>query len=206
MSLAAGTYALDPAHTVIGFVAKHAMVTKVRGNFADFEGTITVAENIAESAAKATIRTASISTGNDDRDAHVKNEDFFAVEQYPEITFKATNLNVDENGNGTVTGDLTIKDTTKSVDLDVEDVATAEDPFGNTRLGFEATTKINRKDFGIDFNGAVAKLGGEPRRPSFSFPDGRCVPAFSGRLEDPVDDHRVRIGVPISKHRALTFP
>ena len=108
MSLAAGTYALDPAHTVIGFVAKHAMVTKVRGNLADFEGTITVAENIAESAAKATIRTASISTGNDDRDAHVKNEDFFAVEQYPEITFKTTNLNVDENGNGTVTGNLTV--------------------------------------------------------------------------------------------------
>ena len=94
MSLAAGTYVLDPAHTIIGFVAKHAMVTKVRGNFADFEGTITVAENIAESAAEATIRTASITTGNDDRDAHVKNEDFFAVEQYPEITFKATNLNV----------------------------------------------------------------------------------------------------------------
>ena len=108
MSLAAGTYVLDPAHTIIGFVAKHAMVTKVRGNFADFEGTITVAENIAESAAKATIRTASISTGNDDRDAHVKNEDFFAVEQYPEITFKTTNLNVDENGNGTVTGNLTV--------------------------------------------------------------------------------------------------
>ena len=84
------------------------MVTKVRGNFADFEGTITVAENIAESAAKATIRTASITTGNDDRDAHVKNEDFFAVEQYPEITFKTTNLNVDENGNGTVTGNLTV--------------------------------------------------------------------------------------------------
>ena len=108
MPLAAGTYALDPAHTVIGFVAKHAMVTKVRGNFADFEGTITVAENIAESAAEATIRTASITTGNDDRDAHVKNEDFFAVEQYPEITFKTTNLNVDENGNGTVTGNLTV--------------------------------------------------------------------------------------------------
>jgi len=159
MSLAAGTYALDPAHTVIGFVAKHAMVTKVRGNFADFEGTITVAENIAESNAEATIRTASIFTGNDDRDAHVKNEDFFAVEQYPEITFKATNLNVDKNGNGTVTGDLTIKDTTKSVALDVEDVATAEDPFGNTRLGFEATTKINRTDFGIDFN-APLKTGG----------------------------------------------
>ena len=78
MSLAAGTYALDPAHTIIGFVAKHAMVTKVRGNFADFEGTITVAENIAESAAEETIRTASITTGNDDRDAHVKNEDFLS--------------------------------------------------------------------------------------------------------------------------------
>jgi len=135
------------------------MVTKVRGNFADFEGTITVAENIAESAAEATIRTASITTGNDDRDAHVKNEDFFAVEQYPEITFKATNLNVDENGNGTVTGDLTIKGTTKSVDFTVDEAGVAEDPFGNTRLGFEAKTSINRTDFGIDFN-APLKTGG----------------------------------------------
>ena len=81
------------------------------------------------------------------------------MEEYPELSFTTTNVNVDEDGNGTVTGDLTIKGTTKSVDLKVEEVATAEDPFGNFRLGFEAQTKINRKDFGIDFN-APLKTGG----------------------------------------------
>ena len=159
MTITAGTYALDPAHTTVGFVARHAMVTKVRGNFAEFEGTLTVAENINESAANATVKTASIDTNNAERDAHVKNEDFFDVEKFPEVTFTATKFDVNEEGEGTVTGDLTIKGTTKSVDLDVEDVATAEDPFGNTRLGFEATTKINRNDFGIDFN-APLKTGG----------------------------------------------
>jgi len=159
MSLAAGTYTIDKEHTVIGFVTKHAMVTKVRGNFGEFEGTINVAENIADSTAEATIKAASISTGNEDRDGHVKNEDFFNVEEYPELSFTTTNVNVDEDGNGTVTGDLTIKGTTKSVDLKVEEVATAEDPFGNFRPGFEAQTKINRKDFGIDFN-APLKTGG----------------------------------------------
>lgn len=155
----AGTYVLDPAHTTIGFVARHAMVTKTRGKFEDFEGTITVAENIADSKADVTIKSASINTGNDDRDSHVKGDDFFAVEKYPELTFTATSFNVDEAGNGTVTGDLTIKGVTKPVTLDVESEGLAEDPFGNTRFGFEATTKINRLDFGIDFN-APLKTGG----------------------------------------------
>lgn len=96
----AGTYVLDPAHTTIGFVARHAMVTKTRGKFEDFEGTITVAENIADSKADVTIKSASINTGNDDRDGHVKGDDFFAVEKYPELTFTATSFNVDEAGNG----------------------------------------------------------------------------------------------------------
>ncbi|ART20267.1 polyisoprenoid-binding protein [Corynebacterium striatum] len=155
----AGTYVLDPAHTTIGFVARHAMVTKTRGKFEDFEGTITVAENIADSKADVTIKSASINTGNDDRDSHVKGDDFFAVEKYPELTFTATSFNVDEAGNGTVTGDLTIKGVTKPVTLDVESEGLAEDPFGNTRFGFEATTKINRLDYGIDFN-APLKTGG----------------------------------------------
>lgn len=155
----AGTYVLDPAHTTIGFVARHAMVTKTRGKFEDFEGTITVAENIADSKADVTIKSASINTGNDDRDGHVKGDDFFAVEKYPEPTFTATSFNVDEAGNGTVTGDLTIKGVTKPVTLDVETEGLAEDPFGNTRFGFEATTKINRLDYGIDFN-APLKTGG----------------------------------------------
>lgn len=155
----AGTYVLDPAHTTIGFVARHAMVTKTRGKFEDFEGTITVAENIADSKADVTIKSASINTGNDDRDGHVKGDDFFAVEKYPELTFTATSFNVDEAGNGTVTGDLTIKGVTKPVTLDVETEGLAEDPCGNTRFGFEATTKINRLDYGIDFN-APLKTGG----------------------------------------------
>ncbi|ATZ06625.1 MULTISPECIES: YceI family protein [Corynebacterium] len=155
----AGTYVLDPAHTTIGFVARHAMVTKTRGKFEDFEGTITVAENIADSKADVTIKSASINTGNDDRDGHVKGDDFFAVEKYPELTFTAISFNVDEAGNGTVTGDLTIKGVTKPVTLDVETEGLAEDPFGNTRFGFEATTKINRLDYGIDFN-APLKTGG----------------------------------------------
>ena len=155
----AGTYAIDPAHSTIGFVARHAMVTKTRGKFDEFEGTITVAENIADSKAEATIKATSINTGNEDRDEHVKGDDFFSVEQYPELTFSATSFDVDETGNGTVTGDLTIKGTTKLVTLNVEAEGLAEDPFGNTRFGFEATTKINRKDFGIDFN-APLKTGG----------------------------------------------
>ena len=159
MTITAGTYALDPAHTTIGFVARHAMITKVRGNFNEFDGTLTVGENIADSAATATVKTASIDTKSADRDAHVKGEDFFDVEKFPEMTFTATKFDVNEAGEGTVTGDLTIKGTTKSVDFKVEETGVAEDPFGNTRLGFEAKTSINRTDFGIDFN-APLKTGG----------------------------------------------
>ncbi len=148
-----GTFTLDPTHTTIGFIVRHAMVTKVRGQFNDFESTIN------GDSVSATIKTASIDTNNAERDAHVKGEDFFNVEQFPEMTFKSTSFDVDDNGNGTVTGDLTIKGITKPVTLDVETEGTAEDPFGNLRLGFEAKTKINRTDFGIDFN-APLNTGG----------------------------------------------
>lgn len=148
-----GTFTLDPTHTTIGFIVRHAMVTKVRGQFNEFESTIN------GDSVSATIKTASIDTNNAERDAHVKGEDFFNVEQFPEMTFKSTSFDVDDNGNGTVTGDLTIKGITKPVTLDVETEGTAEDPFGNLRLGFEAKTKINRTDFGIDFN-APLNTGG----------------------------------------------
>lgn len=148
-----GTFTLDPTHTTIGFIVRRAMVTKVRGQFNEFESTI------KEDSVSATIKTASIDTNNAERDAHVKGEDFFNVEQFPEMTFKSTSFDVDDNGNGTVTGDLTIKGITKPVTLDVETEGTAEDPFGNLRLGFEAKTKINRTDFGIDFN-APLNTGG----------------------------------------------
>ena len=154
-----GTWVLDPAHTEIGFVARHAMVTKVRGNFEEFEGTAVVdGENPAASTVKAVIKTSSVNTGNADRDGHVRGDDFFAVEQFPEMTFESTSFDI-SGQSGTVTGDLTLKGITKPVTLDVEVFGVEEDPFGNVRIGFEASTKINRKDFGVDFQAPLGSGG-----------------------------------------------
>ncbi len=154
-----GTWILDTAHTAIGFVARHAMVTKVRGTFDEFEGSVTVDEaNPASSVARAVIKTASVNTGNADRDNHVRGDDFFSVEKFPEMTFESTSFDI--NGtSGTVTGDLTLKGITKEVTLDVEIFGVEEDPFGNTRVGFEATSKINRRDFGVDFQAPLGSGG-----------------------------------------------
>ncbi|SMG28856.1 Polyisoprenoid-binding protein YceI [Corynebacterium pollutisoli] len=154
-----GTWVLDTAHTDIAFVARHAMVTKVRGTFDEFEGSVVVdQENPAASVAKAVIKTASVNTGNADRDGHVRGDDFFSVEQFPEMTFESTSFDIQGNS-GTVTGDLTLKGITKPVTLDVEIFGVEEDPFGNTRIGFEASTKINRKDFGVDFQAPLGSGG-----------------------------------------------
>ena len=155
-----GVYDLDTAHSSVAFTVRHAMVTKVRGEFTDFTATLTAdQDNPAESKVEATVETASVDTRNADRDAHIKNEDFFDVEKFPQMTFNSTSFDVDANGNGTVTGDLTIKETTKPVTLDVETFGIEEDPFGNTRLGFEARTTINRKEFGIDFEAPLNSGG-----------------------------------------------
>lgn len=155
-----GIYDLDTAHSSVGFTVRHAMVTKVRGEFTDFTATLTTnQENPADSKVEATVVTGSVDTRNEDRDAHIKGEDFFDVEKFPEMTFASTSFDVDASGNGTVTGDLTIKGTTKPVTLDVETFGVEEDPFGNTRLGFEASTTINRKDFGIDFEAPLNSGG-----------------------------------------------
>ncbi|MEJ6014289.1 YceI family protein [Corynebacterium sp. H127] len=155
MSNYAGTYALDSTHSRIGFWLRHAMVTKVHGEFTDYESNIVIGE---DSSATAVIKTASIDTKNADRDAHIKGEDFFDVAKFPEMTFTATDFNIAGNA-GTVTGDLTIKGITKPVTLDVEIFGEAVDPYDQTRVGFEATTKINRKDFGIDFNAPLGTGG-----------------------------------------------
>lgn len=152
-----GTYELDPTHTEIGFVARHAMVTKVRGSFADWTADITIAgDNGADSTIKVVIKTESIDTRNKDRDAHVRGEDFFDVEKYPEMTFEATKVDIAASK---LEGDLTIKGVTKPVVLDVDVAGSAEDPWGNTRVGFDATTKINRTDFGIDFQAPLNSGG-----------------------------------------------
>lgn len=151
-----GSYAVDPAHSRIGFVARHAMVTKVRGSFNEFEGSgYFDAENPANSSLQLTIQAASIDTRNADRDGHLKSNDFFDMETYPEITFSSTAIEQVDDTNYRVTGDLTIKGTTKPVSVDFEYAGTAVDPYGNHRIGFEGTTTVNRKDWGVNWNAAL---------------------------------------------------
>jgi polyisoprenoid-binding protein YceI len=145
-----GTWTLDPTHTEIGFTVRHLM-SKVRGKFEAFEGSIVTAESIAGSKATATIKLDSINTGTADRDAHLRSSDFFGVDSNPEMTFESTGLTV-EGDDYTVTGNLTIKDVTHPVVLAVEFLGEGKDPWGGTRVGIEATTQISRKAFGIDFN------------------------------------------------------
>jgi polyisoprenoid-binding protein YceI len=154
-----GEYTLDPAHSRVGFVARHAMVTKVRGAFNDFTGTATVdGEDLSRSSVNVTIKTDSIDTRNAQRDGHLRNNDFLAVSEYPEITFVSTAVEQDgENIN--ITGDLTIKGITRQVTVPFTFEGTAQDPFGNIRAGFEGSTVINRKDYGITYN-AVLETGG----------------------------------------------
>jgi polyisoprenoid-binding protein YceI len=159
ISAAAGTWDIDTAHTNLGFSARHAMVAKVRGHFADYSGTFTIdGENIANSKAEITIQTASILTGQADRDGHLKSPDFLDVENFPTITFVSTT--VAEKGDAVViTGDLTIHGVTKSVDVTYDFLGVSQDPWGNSKVGFEGSTKISRKDFGLTWNAALETGG-----------------------------------------------
>jgi polyisoprenoid-binding protein YceI len=130
------------------------MVTKVRGSFTDVSGTVEVAENVSDSVANVVIKTASVSTGTADRDGHLKSADFFDAETYPDMTFVSTAFDGE-----TLTGDLTIKDVTKPVTLDVEFNGVATDPWGNEKAGFEATADINRTDWGLTWNANLEKGG-----------------------------------------------
>ncbi len=155
-----GKYTLDPDHTQIGFVARHAMVTKVRGSFNEFSGTATLdGEDPSRSAAELTIQAASIDTRNSDRDGHLRSNDFLAMEQYPEITFRTTQIAPTGEDNFDVTGDLTIRGVTQSVTVPFSFEGQATDPFGNVRVGFEGSLVINRKDFSITWN-ATLETGG----------------------------------------------
>jgi polyisoprenoid-binding protein YceI len=151
-----GTYAIDPTHSRIGFVARHAMVTKVRGSFNVFDGSgYFDAEHPAASHLELTIQAASIDTRNADRDGHLKSNDFFDMETYPEITFASTAVEQIDPESYRVTGDLTIKGVTKPVTVDFEYTGTAIDPYQNQRIGFEGKTTVNRKDWGISWNAAL---------------------------------------------------
>jgi polyisoprenoid-binding protein YceI len=155
-----GTYTIDPTHSRIGFVARHAMVTKVRGSFNDFEGSgYFDAEDATNSRLALTIQAASIDTRNPDRDGHLRSNDFFDMENHPEITFSSTAVEQVDTENYRVTGDLTIKGVTKPVIVDFEYTGTAIDPYGNTRIGFEGKTTVHRKDWGVNWNAALEAGG-----------------------------------------------
>ena len=155
-----GDYTIDPSHTRIGFVARHAMVTKVRGQFNEFEGTIHVdGTNPANSSGQVTIVAKSIDTRNADRDAHLRSNDFFAMDEYPEISFAATSVEPIGGNEYRVTGDLTIKGVTRPVTIDFEHTGSATDPFGNQRIGFEGSVQVNRKDWGVNWNAALEAGG-----------------------------------------------
>ena len=155
----AGDYTLDVAHTRLGFSARHAMVTTVRGAFKEFEGTAHVdTANPANSKVELTIKADSIDTGVADRDAHLRSADFFEIESHPEITFSSTNVERDGD-DWTITGDLTITGTTKPITIEFESTGSARDPFGNLRIGFEGSTTLSRKDWGLTWNAALETGG-----------------------------------------------
>ena len=159
-STVTGTYAIDPSHSRIGFVARHAMVTKVRGSFNEFEGSgYFDADDPGNSRLELVIKAASIDTRNADRDGHLRSNDFFAMDEYPEITFRSTSVEQTGDAEYRVTGDLTIKGITKPVTVEFDYTGAAVDPFGNQRIGLEGTTTINRKDWGVNWNAALETGG-----------------------------------------------
>ena len=159
VSIPAGTYVIDPSHTEVGFVARHAMVTKVRGYFRAVEGQIVVADEFANSSATATMKVDSVDTGNGDRDGHLKSADFFDAENTPEITFVSTGIKDVKGDEFTLVGDLTIKGITKPVELEAEFNGAATDPFGNASIGFSAETEVEREDWGLTWNAALETGG-----------------------------------------------
>jgi polyisoprenoid-binding protein YceI len=155
-----GEYTIDPAHTRIGFVARHAMVTKVRGAFNDFEGAAVFDPTSAQPVAvDVRIAATSIDTRNTQRDEHLRGNDFLDMATYPEITFVSTAFRPTGDSSFDLTGDLTIKGVTRAVTIPFSFEGAATDPFGNVRVGFEGSATINRKDFGVTWNAALETGG-----------------------------------------------
>ena len=155
-----GEYAIDPTHSRIGFVARHAMVTKVRGAFNAFDGKARLDfADPAASTAELTIDVASVDTRQAQRDEHLRTNDFFDIATYPTISFTGTAVEQVDDTTYRLTGDLTIKGVTRPVVVDFDYTGAAKDPYGNTRLGFEGRATINRSDFGVTFNAALETGG-----------------------------------------------
>jgi polyisoprenoid-binding protein YceI len=155
-----GKYVIDPVHSRIGFAVRHAMVSKIRGTFNEFDGSgFFDADVPSNSRVQLTIKADSIDTRNADRDAHLRTNDFFDMDNHPEITFTSTSVEAAGDDAFLVTGDLTVRGVTHPVTLDFEFTGAATDPFGNNRVGFEGKAEVNRKDWGINWN-ATLDAGG----------------------------------------------
>lgn len=152
-TLAAGRWTIDPAHSEVGFTVRHLGLSKVRGQFRTFTGSVESNGQIDQAAVTATINLASVDTNNEQRDGHLLSADFFDVEHSPTLEFRSTGISVDSGGDtGTITGELTLGSITRTVELDTEFNGVAVDAYGTTRAGFSATTTLSRKEFGIEFN------------------------------------------------------
>jgi polyisoprenoid-binding protein YceI len=156
---AAGTYLLDAAHKRVGFVVRHLMVSKVRGQFAEATATITIAEDPLQSSVTASITTGSVETGQVDRDNHLRTGDFFEAEKYPTMEFRSTGIKSHAGAEFVLDGDLTIKGVTKPVELVVEFEGATTSPYGQNVFGFSATTEIDREDWGLTYNMALESGG-----------------------------------------------
>lgn len=156
----AGKWRFDPTHTRIGFSTRHAMVTKVRGAFNDFEGLITVdPEHPDRSAVELTVQVASIDTRNADRDQHLRTNDFFDAPQFPTIVFKSSRVDQVDEGHFIVSGEVTIRGVTKEISIPLDFIGVEKDPMGNLRAGFEGSRRIDRQDFGLKWNTALDSGG-----------------------------------------------
>jgi polyisoprenoid-binding protein YceI len=155
-----GTYVVDAAHSRFGFVARHAMVTKVRGAFNEFDAKAIVdGDDPTRSSVTVSLKVASIDTRNKMRDDHLRTNDFLDAETYPEITFVSTGVEQNGDTEFLVTGDLTIKGVTKSITIPLEFQGAAKDPMGNERIGFEGSTSLLRSEFGVTYNAALETGG-----------------------------------------------
>ncbi len=154
------TYKIDQSHSEVTFKVKHLMITNVTGSFTKFDATMeSSAADFSDAKISFDAETASITTNNEQRDGHLKSDDFFAAEKFPKLSFVSKSLTRKSDEEYKLTGDLTIRDTTKTIELNVEYGGTMTDPYGQVKAGFEVSGKINRKDFGLSW-GAVTEAGG----------------------------------------------
>ncbi|HEV3353281.1 MAG TPA: YceI family protein [Acidimicrobiales bacterium] len=156
---AAGSYAIDPSHTSVEFVGRHLMITKVRGRFPDVSGTIIIDDDPARSHVEVVMDVATLDTGNTDRDNHLRGADFFEADRYPTITFRSTKVEEGRSGTWNVTGDLTVRDVTRPVTLEVDFDGASASPFGDERIAFSAATEVDREDWGLTWNVALETGG-----------------------------------------------